>query len=214
MERLTTNKNVADMGMFELAHNCCYIAEDGSGRYRDYEMDMDERDFARNLMSALAGEDLPLEDESFDEEMMDNLMIDPFADVRGLIALFYRNMWAMADLREKLKDNEDAEEQGLLLRLPCKVGDRVYLIDRDENNKFKVYEGKWKRVSLVQTSKVGSFNLCGEISYDIYDCFYDDGRTMKHGMYVGQENTKIGEIVFFTEEEAEAKLKEMEGNND
>lgn len=115
---------------------------------------------------------------------------------------------------EKLADYEDAEEQELLLRLPCKVGDTVYLIDRDENNKFKVYEGKWKRVSLVQTSKDGSFNLCGEISYDIYDFFYDDGRMMKHGMYVGQESTKIGEIVFLTKEKAEAKLKEMEGGKD
>lgn len=34
---------------------------------------------------------------------LDNLTIDPFSDVRGLIALFYRNMWSMADLREKLK---------------------------------------------------------------------------------------------------------------
>lgn len=89
------------------------------------------------------------------------------------------------------------------------MGDTVYLIDRDENNKFKVYEGKWERVSLVQTSKDGPFNLCGEISYDLYDCFYDDGRIMKHGMYVGQESTKIGEIVFLTKEEAEVKLKEM-----
>lgn len=111
----------------------------------------------------------------------------------------------------KLKDTEDAEEHGLLLRLPCKVGDTVYLIDRDENNKFKVYDGKWERVSLVQTSKDGSFNLCGVISYDIYDCFYDDGRIMKHRMYVGQEHTKIGKVVFLTREEAEAKLKEMEG---
>lgn len=112
---------------------------------------------------------------------------------------------------DKLATYEDAEEQGQILRPPCKVGDTVYLIDRDENNKFKVYEGKWERVSLVQTSKDGSFNLCGEISYDIYDCFYDDGRTVKHGMYVGQESTKIGEIVFLTKEKAEAKLKEMEG---
>lgn len=115
---------------------------------------------------------------------------------------------------EKLATYEDAEEQGLLLRLPCKVGDPVYLIDRDENNKFKVYEGKWERVSLVQTSKDGSFNLCGEISYNLYDCFYDDGRIMKHGMYVGQESTKIGEIVFLTKEKAEAKLKEMESNHE
>lgn len=118
---------------------------------------------------------------------------------------------------DKLAAYEDAEEQGLRLRVPCQVGDPVYLIDRDENNKFKVYEGKWECVSLVQTSKDGSFKLRGEISYDIYDCFYDDGRTMKHGMYVGQESTRIGEVVFLTKEAAEAKLKEMScfqnGNN-
>ena len=112
-------------------------------------------------------------------------------------------------LINKLAAYEDAEEQGLLLRLSCKVGDPVYLIDRDEDNKFKVYEGKWERVSLVQTSKDGSFELRGEISYDIYDCFFNDGRTMKHGMYVGQKRTKIGEVVFLTKAEAEAKLKEM-----
>lgn len=115
---------------------------------------------------------------------------------------------------DKLATYEDAEEQGQILRPPCKVGDTVYLIDRDENNKFKVYEGKWERVSLALTSKDGSFNLCGEISYDIYDCFYDDGRIMKHGMYVGQESTKVGEIVFLTKEEAEAKLKEMERSHE
>ena len=69
-------------------------------------------------------------------------------------------------------------------------------------------------MSLVQTSKDGSFNLCGEISYDIYDCFYDDGRIMKHRMYVGQERTKIGKVVFFTKAEAEAKLKELRGKNE
>lgn len=31
-------------------------------------------------------------------------------------------------LAEKLKEYEDAEEQGLLLRLPCKVGTDVYYI--------------------------------------------------------------------------------------
>lgn len=116
----------------------------------------------------------------------------------------------VAEYLRKLKDYEDLEEQGRLVIPPCKVGDTVYLIDRDENNKFKVYKGKWERVYLVQTSKDGSFNLCGEISYDIYDCFYNDGRMMKHGMYVGQERTKIGEVVFLTKSEAEAKLKEME----
>ena len=110
MERLTTNKSVADMSMIELAHNSCYADDEGNARYRDYEMEMDARDFARNLMVTLAKDELPVDDAEFDEEILDNLTIDPFLDVRGLIALFYRNMWAMADLREKLKDYEDAEE--------------------------------------------------------------------------------------------------------
>ena len=32
------------------------------------------------------------------------------------------------DVLRKLADYEDSEEQGLLLRLPCKVGDTVYQI--------------------------------------------------------------------------------------
>ena len=196
MERLTTNKNVSDMGMVELALNCCYIAKDGSGRYRDYEIDMDERDFVRKLTTTLVGEDLPLQDESFDEEMMDNLGIDPLADVRGLIAIFYRNMWAMAELREKLKRYEDAEEQGLLLRLPCKVGDKIFLD----------FAGFGKDIDKFT---VKDFHL---------DCF-EDGQTILYCDYESNDKTLSGQIdvmefgktVFLTKEEAKAKLKELRG---
>ena len=204
MERLTTNKNVSDMGIVELALNCCYIANDGSGRYRDYEIDIDERDFVRKLTTTLVGEDLPLQDESFDEEMMDNLGIDPFADVRGLIAIFYRNMWAMAELREKLKRYEDAEEQGFLLRLPCKVGDTVYCI-------------------FIRYTKCTPNNK----EFDEYDCqgcqqdecnsriekYIQDTRAFSLDWIV--TNLKnFGKTVFLTREEAEAKLKEMEDSHD
>lgn len=36
------------------------------------------------------------------------------------------------DIVKELKQYRDAEEQGLLLRLPCKVGDTVYLVDFEE----------------------------------------------------------------------------------
>lgn len=199
MERLTTNKNVSDMGIVELALNCCYIAKDGSGRYRDYEIDIDERDFVRKLTTTLVGEDLPLQDESFDEEMMDNLGIDPFADVRGLIAIFYRNMWAMAELREKLKRYEDAEEQGLLLWLPCKVGDKIFLD----------FAGFGKDIDEFT---VKDFHL---------DCF-EDGETILYCDYESNDKTLSGQIdvmefgktVFLTKKEAKAKLKEMEDSHD
>lgn len=195
MERLTTNKSVADMSMIELAHNSCYADDERNARYRDYEMEMDARDFARNLMVTLAKDELPVDDAEFDEEILDNLTIDPFSDVRGLIALFYRNMWAMADLREKLKYYEDAEEHGLLLRLPCKVGDKVYQISEN-----------FIEPCTVETIFLGNYrdrsgNWCNmaEIHYDRDDCPY-----VSTEIYF----TDIGETVFFTE--TEAKLKEME----
>ena len=125
MERLTTNKDVSEMGMYELAHNSCYC-KDGVARYRDFETDIDARDLARELAWTLADIELSRDNECFDEEMLENLQYDITKEPIGLIALFYRNLWAMADLREKLKEYEDLEEQGLLLRLPCKVGDTVY----------------------------------------------------------------------------------------
>lgn len=197
MERLTTNKKVSEMGMVELAHNCCYEDDEHNARYRDFEMEMDARDFARNLMVTLTKDELPLDKTEFDEEILDNLTIDPFSDVRGLIAVFYRNLWAMADLREKLKCYEDAEEQGLLLQLPCKVGDKVYQISEN-----------FIEPCTVETIFLGNYrdrngNWCNmaEIHYDRDDCPY-----VSTEIYF----TDIGETVFLTESEAEAKLKEME----
>ena len=125
MERLTSNKKVSDMSMFELAHNSCYCKDDVA-RYRDFENDIDARDLARELVWSLADIELSRDNECFDEEMIENLQYDITKEPIGLIALFYRNLWAMADLREQLKEYEDLEEQGRLVKLPCKVGDTVY----------------------------------------------------------------------------------------
>lgn len=203
MERLTTNKSVADMSMIELAHNSCYADDERNARYRDYDMEMDARDFTRNLMATLTKDELPVDDAEFDEEVLDNLTIDPFSDVRGLIALFYRNMWSMADLREKLKRYEDAEEQGLLLRLPCGIGSDVYLIPskvnyelnilslHPENN--KIYHQK---VAFITFTEKGWYMECDK------DREYGTDRILSEKMYK--------ETWFLSQEEAEAKLKEME----
>lgn len=191
MERLTTNKSVADMSMVELAHNSCYADDERNARYRDYEMEMDARDFAINLMVTLTKDELPVDKTEFDEEILDNLMIDPFSDVRGLIALFYRNLWAMADLREKLKYYEDAEEQGLILRLPCKVGDNIYII--------KTYG--IEEASIIGISEADDIDcFCFEVYIDP-DC---------HEIIALKE---FNDTWFLTREEAEAKLKEMEGEH-
>lgn len=190
MERLTTNKSVADMSMIELAHNSCYADDEHNARYRDYDMEMDARDFARNLMVTLAKDELPVDDAEFDEEILDNLTIDPFSDVRGLIALFYRNLWAMADLREKLKYYEDAEEQRLLLRLPISEDTPVYSIE------YCCGKNKSNRSGMCVR---GFCWNCSDKAYYIRESI------AKHCSIC-----EINKSVFFTHEEAEVKLKEME----
>ena len=100
---------------------------------------------------------------------------------------------------EKLADYEDAEEQGLLLRLPCKVGDVVYQISEN-----------FIEPCTVETIFLGKYmdrngNCCNmaEIYYDRDDCPY-----VSTAIYF----TDIGETVFLTKEEAEQKLKEMESD--
>lgn len=151
MTRLTTDKPVSEMGGYELAHNCCYI-QNGVARYRDYgyrnhDRDIDARDLARHLMEHNGywnnyGDDSPitnrelLDDDIFDETMIDQLMLGE-EDLEGLIAIFYRLIWAMADLRETLKDYEDT---GLS---PSRIieMDQLYLEKCQEVAKYKPLEG-------------------------------------------------------------------------
>ena len=83
---------------------------------------------------------------------------------------------------QKLAEYEDLEEQGLLLRLPCKVGDTVYIIYSDKETSF-IEEPIVKDVS---THRIWIESRC----YDYSD---------------------IGKTIFLTQAEAEQKLKEMEG---
>ena len=103
----------------------------------------------------------------------------------------------------KLKDYEDAEEHGLLLRLPCGIGSDVYIISskvnfelnilslHPENN--KVYHQK---VALITFTEKGWYMECDK------DREYATDRILSEKMYK--------KIWFLSQEEAEAKLKEME----
>ena len=181
--------------MIELAHNSCYADDERNARYRDYNLDVDSRWLIRNLVKDICGEDFNgLSDEEVDEYMASMLSVEIDSTI-GLLALFYRNLWAMADLREKLKYYEDADEQGLLLRLPCKVGDEIFLD----------FAGFGKDIDEFT---VKDFHL---------DCF-EDGETILFCDYESNDKTLSGQIdvmefeksVFLTRAEAEAKLKEME----
>lgn len=90
-------------------------------------------------------------------------------------------------LKSKLKNYKDLEKQGLLLRLPVKVGDTVYVIRYGEENDFIVVETK---IIEIRQNVNGIFfePLISRKAYKIDD---------------------FGKEVFLTQAEAEQKLKEM-----
>lgn len=101
-----------------------------------------------------------------------------------------------AEAWSKLTEYEDLEEQGLLLRLPCKVGDTVYILKKIVECKFD-YDCK---LPCLQRFK------CEEG----YGCEYE------YGVYVIREKRFnvamldiIDKTVFLTKEEAEQALAEM-----
>ena len=82
------------------------------------------------------------------------------------------------------------KEQGLLLRLPCKIGDVVYSITRDF---------------------ISEYTICSIEKYN--EVFFFNWRCEK-GIYInvrGFVGHEIGKTVFLTKEEAEQKLAEMKG---
>ena len=90
---------------------------------------------------------------------------------------------------ERLAEYEDLEEQGLLIKFPCKVGDTVYSIA----NEGKIYPVKATReVRIVN----GVLHIICE------SCRYSD--------LVSYDD--VGKTVFLTKAEAEQKLKEMESD--
>ena len=89
---------------------------------------------------------------------------------------------------QKLADYEDLEEQGFLLRLPCKLGDTIYSIANDG----KIYPVKATREVRIVNGVLHI--ICESCKYsDLVS--YDD----------------IGKTIFLTKSEAEAKLKELKG---
>lgn len=92
---------------------------------------------------------------------------------------------------EKLADYEDLEEQGLLVRLPCKVGDILFRINKGARN--PIIKMKVSRITIISKS------------YNIKAIEEDRGEVLF-------SNDVIGIKVFPTREEAEKKLEEL-GND-
>lgn len=93
----------------------------------------------------------------------------------------------------KLCDYEDLEEQGLLVKLPCKIGDTVYRVNAGAKQPIipmtvsEIHFLCYKNERAVRFDAIGKEDM-GESCYRLED---------------------IGRIVFLTHKEAEKKLEEM-----
>lgn len=92
----------------------------------------------------------------------------------------------------RLKDYEDLEEQGRLVKLPCKVGDVVYGINTDRNI-----------VSALKIISTKIYSYAIYFDYQLIDGIYKN--------IVSFADIDFGKTVFLTKSEAEAKLKELRG---
>ena len=99
------------------------------------------------------------------------------------------NCKTVENMIKKLATYEDLEEQGLLVRLPCNVGDDLYCIVNGEVKKLKVH----------------SF---GVPDFEITDIEFKYVDGFKIVRFVGE----VGKTVFLTREEAEKKLEEMKND--
>lgn len=99
----------------------------------------------------------------------------------------------MFDACKKLAEYEQLEEQGLLVRPPCKVGDTVYKVNAGAKQSIipmtvsEIHFLCYKNERVVMFNTIGKEDM-GESCYHLED---------------------IGRIVFLTREEAEKKLEEL-----
>lgn len=182
MERLTLDDTIK-------ALRCVASQDTGSGCYADHENFIHMDDEYKRIVCG-TGKDLR----------------DPISDKEAVGCPYYQDTYEccfedgglywlkdVAELLEELKSYKDLEEQGLLVRLPCKVGDTVYRVNAGAKQPIipmtvsEIHFLCYKNERAVRFDAIGKEDM-GESCYRLED---------------------IGRIVFLTHEEAERKLEEM-----
>ena len=104
-----------------------------------------------------------------------------------------------ANVLNRLAEYEDLEEQGLLLRLPCKVGSKVYLI-RSRYTECSKYKETWN----------DCYGCENEDKCDSHEEYYIHINHSVSDEWIVRYMNDFGKTVFLTKAEAEQKLNEME----
>jgi hypothetical protein len=100
----------------------------------------------------------------------------------------------LAEWLEELKEYEELEEQGLLLKLPCKIGDYIYVLE-DVYGKGELEITEY-RIECMRTGDNTSLTF--------------DALEHEECLEFTFESMDIGRTVFLSYAEAEQELKRME----
>ena len=103
----------------------------------------------------------------------------------------WENCETISDVIDKLAEYEDLEEQGRLIKLPCKKGDAVYAI---------IYDYEEGEYAISKTKIIEIHDNCN-------GWFFVP--LLRQPAFRPKD---FGKIAFLTREEAEAKLKELQNN--
>ena len=134
-------------------------------------------------------------------------MAEKIAKARGyeLKSIESKQFWEHYKVRawlKELKQYKNLEEQGLLLRLPCKVGDTVYCI----------YERYTKCSENEQEFDEYSCQGCECLECDSHKELYAQSQKAYSLYWIVSNLKRFGKTVFLTQAEADQKLKEMESD--
>lgn len=102
------------------------------------------------------------------------------------------NCETIKNMIKKLADYEDLEEQGLLVRLPCKIGAEVFVILPRDSHYTKC---QIKKIEIRLT-------IFGKI------CYFAE-RVAQRGCCFRYFDNEFGKLIFLTSKEAEKKFEEM-----
>lgn len=171
MERLTLDDTIK-------ALRCVASQDTGGGCYTDHENFIHMDDEYKRIVCG-TGEDLR----------------DPISDKEAVGCPYYQDTYEccfedgglywlkdVAELLEELKSYKDLEEQGLLVRLPCKVGDSVFIIVGKDISRQGI-----RKIEISDNSIIFKTNRQKRI-FNV---------------------AELGKTVFLAREDAEKKLEEL-----
>lgn len=194
MERLTLDDTIK-------ALRCVASQDTGGGCYADHENFIHMDDEYKRIVCG-TGEDLR----------------DPISDKEAVGCPYYQDTYEccfengglywlkdVAELLEELKSYKDLEEQGLLVRLPCKVGDDVYIIPSPTVYRLNIING-YEKLNKICHQHVGTIVITA-------GHWYATSRE-EYGVYNEKvlNDIAFGTTWFLTREEAAKKLEEMKND--